>query len=53
MDTEFILKAVRAWNKLSKISIHVIAIDEAAHGQKSIEFLRKLAKENNGTYRAK
>jgi HEAT repeats/von Willebrand factor type A domain len=50
MDPEIILKAVRAWNNLSKITIHVIAIDEAAHGEKGIRFLKDLARENNGTY---
>jgi uncharacterized protein YegL len=49
MDTDKILKAVRGWNRLAKIKIHVIAIDEA----KSIEFLKKLASENDGTYIAK
>jgi HEAT repeat protein len=49
MDTDFILKAVRGWNKLAKIKIHVIAIDEA----KKIRFLRQLANENDGTYVAK
>jgi len=53
MDPEKILKAVRAWNKLSKITIHVLAIDEEAHGDRGIRFLKSLARENNGTYRSR
>ena len=46
MDEKVIIDAVRQWNELAKVTLHVIAIDEA----RSIKLLRILAQENNGTY---
>lgn len=44
-DTERILSAVRDWNKLGKVAIHVIALGEA-----DLQFLRKLASQNHGEF---
>jgi Mg-chelatase subunit ChlD len=50
MDTEKILKAVRQWNKLSKVVIHAIAIDPNTQGASFIKFMKKLADQNGGKY---
>jgi hypothetical protein len=46
MDPEVILQHVRDWNKDKAVVIHCIGVDMVT----SIEFLKKLAEENGGTY---
>jgi len=50
MEPEKILRAVRTWNKLSKVVIHAIAIDPKTQGSSFIRFMRDLAKQNGGQY---
>ena len=50
MEPEKILRAVRTWNKLSKVIIHAIAIDPKTQGSSFIRFMRDLAKQNGGQY---
>jgi uncharacterized protein YegL len=49
-DPEVVLSAVREWNKIGKITVHAIAIDPRAGGGKFIDFMKKLAAQNNGQY---
>ena len=46
MDPEIVLKHVREWNAAKRIKIHCIGVDMLPY----IEFLKKLAEENGGTY---
>lgn len=46
MDPEIILQHVREWNQFHRVVVHCIGIDM----QPWIEFLKKLAAENGGTY---
>jgi hypothetical protein len=49
-DPEVVLSAVREWNRLGKVTIHAIAIDPKAGGSTFIDFMKKLARQNNGQY---
>jgi hypothetical protein len=49
-DPNIILDAVAAWNSLGKVIIHAVAIDPKAGGGTFIDFMKKLAKRNNGQY---
>jgi hypothetical protein len=51
IDPETLLDAVHEWNKLGKLRIHAIAIDPRAGGGKFIQFMKKLASQNEGEYR--
>jgi hypothetical protein len=46
MDPEVILQHVREWNPHKRIVIHTIAVDMV----EGVEFMKKLAAENGGTY---
>ena len=46
MEPEVILEHVREWNKDKKVVVHCIGVDMV----EGIEFLKKLAAENGGTY---
>jgi hypothetical protein len=46
MEPEVILDHVREWNKNKSVIIHCIGVDMVT----SIEFMKKLAEENGGTY---
>ena len=48
MDPEEILKHVAEWNPQHRIVIHCVGIDNVVQG---IEFMKKLAAQNGGTYR--
>ncbi len=50
MDAEIILKAVRQWNRVRKVTIHAIAIDPKAQGPAFIRFMKDLATQNGGRY---
>ncbi len=50
IDPETLLAAVREWNRLGKLRIHAIAIDPRAGGGKFIDFMKKLAAQNDGQY---
>ena len=50
IDPETLLAAVREWNKLGKLRIHAIAVDPRAAGGKFIDFMKKLAAQNEGQY---
>ena len=47
MDPKEILAHVREWNPQKRIVIHCVGIDNVVQG---IEFMKKLAAENGGTY---
>jgi hypothetical protein len=51
IDPETLLAAVREWNRLGKLRIHAIAIDPRAGGGKFIQFMKKLAAQNEGEYK--
>jgi Mg-chelatase subunit ChlD len=46
MDPEIILEHVREWNKGKQVVVHCIGVDMV----EGIEFMKKLAAENGGTY---
>ena len=50
IDPATLLDAVREWNKLGKLRIHAIAIDPRAGGGRFIDFMKKLAAQNEGQY---
>ena len=50
MEPEKILRAVRTWNKLTKVVIHAIAIDPNTQGASFIRFMKDLATQNGGQY---
>lgn len=47
MDPEIILKNVQEWNSQKRIVLHCVGIDNVVTG---IEFMKKLAAQNGGTY---
>jgi len=50
VDTQVILDAVHEWNRLGKVVIHTVAIDPHAGGGTFIDFMKKLAHQNDGQY---
>lgn len=50
MPPEDILKAVRDWNRLARLTIHTIAIDPSIGKGSFVRFMKTLAAENHGTY---
>jgi hypothetical protein len=47
MDPEEVLAHVREWNSQNRVIIHCIGIDNVVQG---IQFMKKLAAQNGGTY---
>ncbi len=49
-DPKIILDAVREWNRLGKVVIHAVAIDPRAAGGRFVDFMKRLAAQNDGQY---
>jgi hypothetical protein len=50
VDSDTVLAAVREWNRVGRIVVHTVAIDPKAAGGRFVDFMKKLAAQNDGQY---